>query len=127
MPTDTPEVRVGTAAEKVRLLSLSDLDKRCAAYRRTTDLIEAIEADLGGADRLSSATRVIVQRAAVLVALAANLESRWLAGEGIDPLVLCTIDNALKRLLETIGLRRVPREVTPTLEEYARRMNAEIT
>jgi hypothetical protein len=112
MSAVTTEVRVRFAGEKVRLLSLGDLDRRTAAYRRTNDLIEAIELDLGGADRLSTGQRALIQRAAVTAALAEHLETRWLAGEAIDPSLYCTVGNALRRLLETVGLTRVPRDVT---------------
>ena len=102
MPSDTVEVQVGKAGDKVRLLSLHDLDRRTAAYRRTVDLIEAIENDAGGHDRLSTGERQIIQRIALT----------------------CTLANAQKRLLETVGLRRVPRDVTPSLAEYLRSRGA---
>src|SRR5215468_557294 len=57
MPPDIPEMDAGSgpdAAEKpagkTRLLSLHDIDRRTAAYRKTADLIDAIENDLGGPD-----------------------------------------------------------------------------
>jgi hypothetical protein len=96
---------------KVRLLSLSDLDKRTNSYKRATTLIEQIEADCGGHDRLSTGERQIIQRAAVLGALGEHLEARWMAGEPFDPVTYCTIVNAQKRLLEAVGLRRVPKEI----------------
>jgi hypothetical protein len=106
------------------LLSLTDIDKRTASYRRTVELIAGIEVDLGGRDRLSHQERALVQRAGVLAAIAAHEETRWLAGEAIDVVVLCTVNNSLKRLLETVGLRRVPRDVTPSLAEYLRSRDA---
>jgi hypothetical protein len=116
-------MQAGNAGQKVRLLSLHDLDRRTAAYRRTVDLIEAMEADAGGHDRLSTGERQLIRRIALACTLAEHLEARWLSGEQIDPALYCTIANAQKRLLEVVGLRRVPRQVTPTLEEYARRVS----
>jgi hypothetical protein len=39
----------GQKGGKARLLSLADIDRRAAAYRKTNDLIGSIEADLGEA------------------------------------------------------------------------------
>jgi hypothetical protein len=111
MPSDMAEVQVGSAGPKTRLLSLHDLDRRTAAYRRTTDLIAQIEADAGGHDRLSTGQRQIIQRAAILGSLSEHLEALWMAGEPFDPVTYCTIVNAQKRLLEAVGLRRVPKEI----------------
>jgi hypothetical protein len=113
MPPDAPKIRAGSGSNKVRLLTLSDLDRRGHAYRRATALIAALEADAGGADRLSASERVLVQRAGVLAALAEDLETRWLGGKSIDAALLCTLGNALRRQLEAVGLRRAPRDVTP--------------
>jgi hypothetical protein len=101
------------AGGKLRLLSLSDLDKRTAAYRETRRLIDEIETDLGGGDRLSTGERQLIQRAAVLGAVLTDCESRWIEGEPIDPTSYCTIVNAQRRVFETIGLHRRARDVTP--------------
>ena len=124
MPADVAEVQVGNAGQKVRLLSLHDLDRRTAAYQRTVALIDAIEADAGGHDQLTTGQRQIVQRIALTCALAEHLEARWLSGEEIDPTIYCTLANAQKRLLELVGLRRVPRDVAPSLTDYLRSHNA---
>jgi hypothetical protein len=98
---------------KTRLRSLADLDGRTAAYRRTCELISAVEADLGGADQLSTGERQIIQRAALTGALAEDLEARWLDGEDIDPALYATLGNAQRRLLEALGLQRRARLVQP--------------
>ena len=124
MPADAVEMQVGNAGQKVRLLSLHDLDRRTAAYQRTVALIDAIEADAGGHDQLTTGQRQIIQRIALTCALAEHLEARWLSGEEIDPVLYCTLANAQKRLLESVGLRRVPRDVTPSLTDYLRSRDA---
>jgi hypothetical protein len=124
MPADATEMQVGNAGGKIRLLSLHDLDRRTAAYRRTVDLIEQIETDAGGHDQLTTGQRQIVQRIALTCALAEHLEARWLSGEEIDPTIYCTLANAQKRLLELVGLRRVPRDVMPSLTDYLRSRDA---
>ena len=52
--------------------------------------------------------------------LAGRDDAPILKDEPIDIAVYATITNALRRQFETIGLKRVPRDVTPTLEEYVR-------
>jgi hypothetical protein len=67
--------------------------------------------------RLSTGARQIIQRAALTGALLEDLETRCLAGEPIDAAQYATLSNAQRRLFETVGLRRVPRDV-PQLQEY---------
>jgi hypothetical protein len=99
-------------AGRVRLLTLDGLDRRTAAYRETRKLIDEIERDLGGADRLSTGERQLVQRAGVLGAVLTDMEGRWVAGEPIDVTGYCTVANAQRRILETVGLQRRSRDVT---------------
>ena len=132
MPPDIPEMDAESgpdAAEKpagkTRLLSLHDIDRRTAAYRKTADLIDAIENDLGGPDHLSTGERQIIQRAALTGALLEDLEARWLSGEPIDPALYATLGNAQRRLFETVGLKRQARDVTPKLSQYIERKPAQ--
>jgi hypothetical protein len=110
---------------KVRLMTLSDLDRRTGAAKRAHDLVKAIREDLGGEDRLATGERQIIQRAALLGTLAEDLETRWLLGESIDAGTLCAIGNAQRRLLEAVGIKRVPRDVTPKLSTYLAGAHAE--
>jgi hypothetical protein len=104
-------MRLGAPGERVRLLSLDDLDRRTGAYRKTVELIEAIESDAGGRDQLSTGQRQLVQRAAVTGALLEEIETRWLRGEDIDPAIYAMLGNAQRRLLVEVGLKRVPKEL----------------
>jgi hypothetical protein len=115
IPADAVEVQAGNAGQKVRLLSLHDLDRRTQAFRRAEALISAIEQDAGGAEHLTAGARQIIQRGAMLCVLAEHLETEWLNGKPVDPIILCTIANAQRRLLETVGLKRIPQTVGPTL------------
>jgi hypothetical protein len=56
-------------AGKVRLLSLNDLDRRTAVYREVSDLVDRIESELGGRDRLSSARRQVIEAGALATAM----------------------------------------------------------
>jgi hypothetical protein len=111
--------------DRVRFLSLHDIDRRTTAYRKAVDLIDAIESDLGGADRLSTGERQLIQRAAVTGAMLEDQEARWLSGEMIDPALYATLGNAQRRMFEAVGLRRRPRDVTPKLSSYLANAHAE--
>ena len=110
---------------KTRLLSLADIDRRTRAYQRTAELIASVESDLGGSAHLSTGERQIVQRAAVTGALIEDLEARWLRGDEIDPATYCTLSNAQRRLFETVGLKRVARDVSADLDSWAAEKAAE--
>jgi|ERR1039458_4881113 hypothetical protein len=127
MPLEANEIEAGSkvdsapkvrASGKTRLLTLDGLDRRTAAYRETRKLIDEIEGDLGGSDRLSTGERQLVQRAAVLGAVLTDTESRWIEGEPIDIGGYCTTVNAQRRVLETVGLSRRPRDVSTDLTAY---------
>jgi hypothetical protein len=105
---------------KVRLVTLEDMDRRTTAYRRTAETIDAIEVDLGGADMLSTQERMIVRHVALIGSMIEDLGARWLAGEGIDPVMVSTLSNAERRLYEAVGLRRRSRNVTPSLDDILR-------
>ena len=113
------EMRDGSAPKgKVRLLTLEDLDRRTGAFKRIAELISALEADLGGSDRLSTAQRQIAQRACLMAALLESMEADWLSGNGIDPTIYSALSNTQRRLLEVLGLERKPRDVPPSLAAY---------
>jgi len=107
-----------TRPVKAKLATLDQLDGRTIAAKRARDTISAIEADLGGAENLTTSMRQIIESAAVTSVMVADLGSRWLSGEQIDLALFCTLGNAQRRLFETIGLSRVPKNVTPTLAQY---------
>ena len=125
MPADAPQVDAKHAADsptkaagKLRLLTLGHLDGRTAAARRARELIEAIEADLGGGDRLTEGARQLVQRAAVLGTYIESCEAQWLAGEAVELADYLAAINSQRRVLATIGLERRSRDVTPDLKTY---------
>jgi hypothetical protein len=119
-----PELPPGSAADsphkeigRTRLLTLDGLDQRTKALQHVRKSIGAIEADLGGTDRLSHAERSLVQRCAILAAMATDQEAAYLTGRPIDIANYCTLVNALRRTFETVGLKRVPREIA-SLQDY---------
>lgn len=104
--------------DKLRLLSIDQLDGRTMAAKNARALIDSLQSDLGGVEHLSAAEREIVQRAALASAMCQHAEALWLMGRPIDVQEYCTLVNAQRRLLVTVGLKRRPRDVTPDLAAY---------
>jgi hypothetical protein len=94
---------------------LPGVDGRSTWVRRLRDLISLHLSDLGGDDAVSEAERSIVRRVATLTVELERLELVFaLAGEAkpeqID--LYQRTANSLRRLLETNGLKRRPKDVT---------------
>jgi hypothetical protein len=96
----------------------NNVDARSAVSRRVYDICAAIVGDLGGADRLSETKLSLVRRFASLAVLAEAQEAKLANGEEVNVMELAHLSSALVRLATRIGLKRVPREVIPTLHEY---------
>lgn len=125
-PTRTADAQASPAG-KQRLLTLDHLDGRTLAARRARELIESIETDLGGGDRITEGQRQLIQRAAVLGTCIESCEARWLAGEPVEMAEYLAAVNAQRRVLVTLGLERRARDVTPSLSEYMATRAAEKT
>jgi hypothetical protein len=108
----------GKRSGKVRLLSLSDLDRRTRAAALAFDTRDALLDDLGGAETASIGHRQLCQRAAVLAAMLEDSESRFLSGDEIEIETYLAAINAQRRVLATIGLERRARDVTPGVGAY---------
>src|SRR5438445_9375067 len=121
LDADTREMQTGSASgasPKAKLLTLSDLDGRTRAAQMVSKTIAAIEGDLGGGDHLSTGEQQIIKRVALTGAMLEDMAARWLLGQPVDPALYATLSNAERRLLETVGLKRVSRDVTPNLASY---------
>ena len=116
--SDAPEIDEDSAPSspeksgKRRLMSLDDLDGRTRAKRVAAQTLADLLSDAGGEDHVSTGQRALLEHASVLHALTTDMAVRSLAGEAIDLQGYVTATNGLRRLLETAGLRRVPRDVT---------------
>ena len=102
---------------------LPGVDGRSPWVRRCKDVIAAHLSDMGGEDNTSAAERSIIRRAAVLTTELELLEVRFAtAGEASteDLDIYARIAANLRRLLEAVGLKRVPHDVTPDPLTYAR-------
>jgi hypothetical protein len=103
---------------------LPSVDGRSIWARRCRDLIQLHEQDLSpGNNRLSQASRSLIRRAAVLSVELEHLELKFAQQEATAAQLelYARLSNTLRRLLQTIGTERVPRDVTPSLSEYIKR------
>jgi hypothetical protein len=99
---------------------VAGLDQRSAEYRRFRDILCQIIADLGGAEQLSEGQRQLARRCATIAIECERMESQSVAGKKIDLEVYGALTDRLGRAFQRLGLKRVPRDVTPTLGSVLR-------
>ena len=92
--------------------------------RRFRDLLAEIVSDLGGPDHLSEGQRQLARRCATIALECERLEGHAVAGEPIDLDLYGTMTDRLGRAFQRLGLKRVARDVTPSVEEYIEHINA---
>ena len=116
-----PPRRSKTRQGKVRLLTLDHLDQRSAAYAYACNLIATLSSDLGGDAAMSEGERQLVTRAAMVGAIVADFEGRWVAGQQVQLSDYLAAVNVQRRVLATLGLERRQRTIGPTLSDYLTR------
>ena len=89
---------------------LAGVDGRTNMARRFREIITQVEEDLGG--DLTEAQYAILARAATLACWAEERESELARGEPFDVGQYSAAANAMRRLLNDLGLQRVGRDVT---------------
>jgi hypothetical protein len=90
--------------------------------RRYRDLIGQHAADAGGADLLSEAQLSLIRRAAALECELEQREGELSLGREIDLDAFQRAANSLRRLLESIGLKRVAKTIeNPIVAEFNRK------
>jgi len=107
---------------------LPDVDGRTIWARRMRDLVLAHTADLGGDGEISEAERSLIRRAATIATELERLEAEFANAGKADPEALDLYGRqagTLKRILEGLGLKRRPRDVTPDLKTYAAQLARE--
>jgi hypothetical protein len=117
--------KVTNAAAEGKTKWLDGVDKRGPVPRRFCDLVAEITSDLGGPGELGESQRQIIKRIASMSVWCESMECRMADGEEIDIDRFQRTSNSLRRLCETIGLRRVPKDVTPSLDQVMARHAAE--
>lgn len=118
----TPAVVKRTRRSRVtngRSLYVTLQDNNSVVARRLRDLISLHVSDLGGPDAISESEKALVRRASMLILQCELLEQRWAVngGEASDKSLNTyqKTTGALRRVLQTLGLGRRARDVTPTL------------
>jgi hypothetical protein len=97
---------------------LPNIDGRSATARRYRDIASQILNDQGGEARCSESRLQLIRRFAAAAVLAENLEAKLAGGENIDVTQHALLCSTLTRLATRIGIDRIPRDLTPTLNEY---------
>jgi hypothetical protein len=101
---------------------LPGLDGRSSIWvRRCKDLIALHVSDLGGESNMSEAEMALVRRVATLTVELEMMELKFATVGESDPKSLEVYGrtvNTLRRTLESIGLKRVPRDITPSVAAY---------
>jgi hypothetical protein len=111
-PRDTRSPRIRSAVTNGRRLFVEG-DGNSAWSRRYRDLITGHVNDLGGRSRLSEAQMSLIKRASAIELELEQMEGRLSTGQPIDLDVFTRSAGHLRRLLETIGIERRSRDVSP--------------
>jgi hypothetical protein len=93
-----------TRAGKMPLPSLQDLDRRTAAYRDATALIDRVIGERGGRDQVNVVRAASAETWAVLTTQLRALQVAWLNGGNVDWTEFTTIANARRREGEILGV-----------------------
>ena len=132
MPTERPRNGPSVPCQRSRVTNgkatfLDGVDGRSATARRFRDVLGEILSDLGGADVLSEGEKQLARRCAALSVEAELMEGKLVGDGEFDLERYVSLTNGLGRALSRIGLKRVPRDVTPDLQTYieGRRIDAE--
>lgn len=115
----SPAVRCSSDSRPRRLRSAVTNDRRLfvegdgrsAWTRRFRDLIAGHASDLGGPELLSAAQLSLIKRASALETELEQMEGRLSSGVVVDLDVFARVTGHLRRILETLGLERRPREI----------------
>jgi hypothetical protein len=103
-------------------------DPNSAWSRRYHDLVIGHIVDLGGRDLLSEAQLSLIKRASAIECELERLDAALSLGEAVDLDAYGRATSHLRRLFETLGLERRPREVGEvTLAELLRSPPPEVT
>jgi hypothetical protein len=98
------------------------IDSRTRPYRRYGTIKGAITSDLGGDEHITELQRQLISKFAAMAMQLEDMEAAAVAGEEIDLDLFGRISGHCRRIAESLGLKRVPKDVTP-LAEYLATIN----
>jgi hypothetical protein len=87
-------------------LFLRGVDGRSVVARRYRDVAIALAADLGGQDKLSEPSKILVRQAAALTVQVEGLQTKIVSGVDVDLEQLTRLSNVLGRTLQRLGLKK---------------------
>jgi hypothetical protein len=124
-PIESPAVAVRPLTVRSALtndpLALRGVDGRSMAARRYRDVAIALADDLGGQDKLSEPSKILVRQAAAMTVQVESLQSKIVAGEDVNLEQLTRLSNVLGRTLQRLGLKRqAPWPTSPIVEHFSR-------
>lgn len=97
---------------------LPDVDGRTGVARRYRDIASAVLIDQGGPELCSESRKQLIRRFAAAAVLAEQLEAQLVRGEAIDIQEHALLCSTMVRVAQRIGINRVARNVTPTVDQY---------
>src|ERR1019366_5263909 len=97
---------------------LPGVDGRSIIARRYRDISFAIFADAGGVEQCSEARQQLIRRFAACSVIAESMEAELANGKPINIAEHSQLSSTLTRLASRIGIDRMARDVTPTLQDY---------
>jgi hypothetical protein len=101
-------------------LLLRGVDGRSMVARRYRDVAIALADDLGGQDKLSEPSKILVRQAAALTVQVESLQSKIVSGDDVDIEQLTRLSNALSRMLHRLGLKKPrARPTSPLAAHFA--------
>jgi hypothetical protein len=107
---------------------LADVDGRGMWARRLADLVALHLSDLGDLDAVSEAERSLVRRVATLEIELEKLEASFAQAGQADPADLdlySRVSGNVRRILESLGLKRVAKQIDPVADYLRRKREAE--
>ena len=116
-----PQSYATAQASRGKVGWLERSDKRGPVARRFRDIAAIISADLGGFQDLSEAQRQIIRRISSMSVWCESQEAKMADGEEIDIDRFQRSSNSLRRLCESIGLKRVAKDISNVIDYAADR------
>ena len=128
MPADATQVTTSTNGRrrgKLRLLDRSNLDRRTKAAQKFNSIAAGIADDLGGEARLSTVQKHLVEAFAGAACHVNDLNAKLLLGLEVDIVAHAQAISTMVRVATRIGVERVARDVTPSVQDYVAHINAQ--
>ena len=123
-PEERPRRPFSAVTSGRKLLLKGDVNS--AWSRRYRDVIANLTSDLGGRELIGEAKAALIRDCAALEIVLEKMRGRMSEGQNVDAEAYARIAAHRRRLLETLGLERVARDVTPpTLDHFLGNLKSE--